>query len=201
MLSSSGGGDLFKAVQDSVCFSTTKLAAENHHLDNNARYQMDKAVFFGDDKPKNEVVGLGARAKTTKPCERNINNNLMKQSGLYRKDRAAFFDDQKFEVSSQGTQFQHNAAAFMGIAKMPKSGERPFKLDKIAKNCKATERKVSATPSSYLNEQRLKQHEINMQRDPNFKKNVKRFHGLPSAMTRSSCHQASSKVNKLDAFI
>lgn len=39
-----------------------------------------------------------------------------------------------------------------------------------------------------------------MQRDPNFKKNMKRFHGMPSAATRSIPGPAST-ANKLDAFI
>jgi hypothetical protein len=40
-----------------------------------------------------------------------------------------------------------------------------------------------------------------MQRDPNFKKNMKRFHGLPSAATRSNAGGPVSTANKLDAFI
>ncbi len=39
-----------------------------------------------------------------------------------------------------------------------------------------------------------------MQRDPNFKKNMKRFHGVPSAATRSNAGPKST-ANKLDAFI
>ena len=38
-----------------------------------------------------------------------------------------------------------------------------------------------------------------MQRDPNFKKNQKRFHGPPSAATRSN--GPVSTANKLDKFI
>ena len=38
-----------------------------------------------------------------------------------------------------------------------------------------------------------------MQRDPNFKKNMKRFHALPSAATRTNGPR--STANKLDAFI
>jgi hypothetical protein len=48
---------------------------------------------------------------------------------------------------------------------MPATGERPFKLDKTAKGS-ANHSKVKGT--SYLNEQRLQEHEVNMQRDPNF---------------------------------
>ena len=38
-----------------------------------------------------------------------------------------------------------------------------------------------------------------MQRNPAFKKNQKRFHGLPSDITRSN--GPVSTANKLDAFI
>jgi len=38
-----------------------------------------------------------------------------------------------------------------------------------------------------------------MQRDPNFKKNMKRFHGLPSQVTQSN--GPVSTANKLDRFI
>ena len=39
-----------------------------------------------------------------------------------------------------------------------------------------------------------------MERDPAFRKNVKRFHALPSAATRSSAGPKSA-VQKLDGFI
>lgn len=80
---------------------------------------------------------------------------------------------------------------------MPNSGERPFKIDKNAQGTSNNFSKIKGT--SYLNEQRLKEHEVNMQRDPNFKKNMKRFHGLPSAVTRSN--GPVSTANKLDRFI
>lgn len=38
-----------------------------------------------------------------------------------------------------------------------------------------------------------------MTRDPNFKKNLKRFHAVPSAATRSN--GPKSTANKMDAFI
>ena len=54
---------------------------------------------------------------------------------------------------------------------VPKSGERPFKIDKNAKGQDFTKNKGT----SVLNEQRLREHENNMQRDPAFRKNLKRF--------------------------
>jgi len=49
---------------------------------------------------------------------------------------------------------------------MPTSGERPYKMDKTKGQGSANHSKIKGT--SYLNEQRLKEHEVNMQRDPNF---------------------------------
>ena len=74
---------------------------------------------------------------------------------MYKKDAAAFMGTDKFEVESQGTQFQRNAAAFIGTD-MPASGERPFKIDKNAKPAAKTQ------GGSYLNEQRLKEHVSNL---------------------------------------
>lgn len=76
------------------------------------------------------------------------------KSGMYKKDAAAFYGDEKFEIESQGTQFQQNYANFMGTD-VPKTGERPFKLDKNAQGS-ANHSKIKGT--SYLNEQRLKEH-------------------------------------------
>ena len=73
------------------------------------------------------------------------------KSGVFKKDQANFFGADKFEVESQGTQFQCNAAAFMGTA-MPNSGERPYKIDKNAKGDDQPKGK------SYLNEARLHEH-------------------------------------------
>jgi hypothetical protein len=40
-----------------------------------------------------------------------------------------------------------------------------------------------------------------MERDPKFKKNLKRFYGEPSANTVQRSHAPSSKAEKLDAYI
>ena len=72
------------------------------------------------------------------------------KGGMYRKDAAAFYGDEKFEVESQGTQFQMNAAAFLGTD-APTSGQRPVKIDKNAP-------KDAPKGPSYLNEARLKEH-------------------------------------------
>ena len=79
---------------------------------------------------------------------------MNQKSGVFRKDAAAFYGDDKYEVSSHGTAFQKNAAAFMGT-EVPASGERPFKLDKTAKG---SNNYSIVKGTSYLNEQRLREH-------------------------------------------
>ena len=53
------------------------------------------------------------------------------------------------EVASQGTQFQQNAARFMGMEEIPATGERPFKIDH-------TKKEEPTQGKSVLNEQRLR---------------------------------------------
>ncbi len=93
-------------------------------------------------------TGFKIQAKTQTQAGPTVNA----KSGLYRKDAAAFHGDDKFEVESQGTQFQQNAAAFIGTD-APAQGERPFKIDK-----KQGGINQNAQGKSYLNEQRLHQH-------------------------------------------
>ena len=64
----------------------------------------------------------------------------------------AQFHGEKFEVSSQGSIFQKNAANFYGI-EQPRKGERPFEIRKPTK-----EEVCKSKGFSVLNEQKLKQH-------------------------------------------
>jgi len=51
------------------------------------------------------------------------------KSGAYKKSAAAFFGEANVETESQGTNFQRNAAHFMGMS-TPLEGARPFKIEK-----------------------------------------------------------------------
>ena len=79
---------------------------------------------------------------------------------------------------------------------MPAPGERPVHIDKNAPG----EDFKTVKGNSVLNAERLLAHERQMEKDPAYRKNLKRFHGLPSAATRSSAGPKST-ANKLDAFI
>ena len=153
-------GANFQGVQDRIV--PANMEGERYQRDNAAffgedaevrsqgsAFQANQAVFFGGEKPKGgfKITATGGNTQTG-PA---VNT----KSGVYRRDAAAFYGDDKFEVESQGTQFQQNAAAFLGT-EMPQSGERPFKIDKGAKDTSNNFSKVKGT--SYLNEQRLKEH-------------------------------------------
>ena len=59
-------------------------------------FMANQAVFFGGDKPKGGVK-IQAAAQTQTGAQVN------QKSGLYKRDAAAFYGDDKFEVESQGT--------------------------------------------------------------------------------------------------
>ncbi len=94
--------------------------------------------------------------------------------------------------SEKGSIFQQNAAAFYETVK-PKPGERPFKISE--KNLKD---KNADKGKSVLNEMRLREHEKNMERDPKFGTNLRRFWGMKSNPTASG---AGSFAQKLEKFI
>lgn len=111
---------------------------------------------------------------------RNTTTNLhIDQNKQHFKRDAAHFHGQSYKPSEAGSAngsiFQDNAAEFYGLAK-PEDGEKPFKINKEdlkdPNNAKKT--------VSVLNERRLKNHEMNMQRHPMYGKNLRRFWGLKS---------------------
>ena len=85
----------------------------------------------------------------------------------------------------------------MGV-ETPAEGTRPFNISKTLP------KDETAQQNSYLNDKRLKEHEAAMERDPKFKKNLKRFMGVPSNPTinKSSHHGGpASNADKLNSFI
>lgn len=87
-------------------------------------FMANKQAFYGQDKAE---TGFKIQAKTQTQTGPTVNT----KGGMFKKDAAAFHGDDKFEIESQGTQFQQNAAAFIGTD-APGPGERPFKIDKTA---------------------------------------------------------------------
>ena len=79
------------------------------------------------------------------------------------------------------------------MEEVPQTGERIVKIEKGKKE-------AANQGKSYLNESRLREHEITMARNPQFEKNKRRFAGLNSVATRSD-GGPKSMANKLDAFI
>ena len=108
----------------------------------------------------------------------NANLHVNKDSQHYKRDLAKFYGEPykpSDQGSSMGSIFQENAAEFYGVQK-PAHGDKPFKINKDDLKDPNTGKK----PESILNERRLKQHELNMQRNPTFGKNLRRFYGLKS---------------------
>ena len=103
-------GDKFQGVQDRIV--PGNMDGERYNKDNAAffgedaelrsqgsAYQANQAVFFGGEK-KTGGFKITANAGVTQNGPA-VNTN----SGVYRKDAAAFYGNDKFEVESQGTQF------------------------------------------------------------------------------------------------
>ena len=64
-----------------------------------SHFKANQATFFGGDKPKQGFKITANAGGTASGAQVNT------KSGMYRKDAAAFYGDDKFEVESQGTQF------------------------------------------------------------------------------------------------
>ena len=59
-------------------------------------FKANQAAFYGEDKPKTTF-----KIEASKGAQKASNVNV--KSGVFRKDAAGFFGDDKFEVESQGT--------------------------------------------------------------------------------------------------
>lgn len=161
-----------------------------------AHFKKDAANFHGvkdDQSEKGSVFKENAERFYGTAQQQKVEVN--KKSQHFKKDNAKFWGESyapSDNQSEKGSIFQNNAAEFYQTTK-PKAGERPFKIRE--EDCKD---KTQAQGKSMLNEMRLKEHEANMQRHPNFGKNQKRFFGMKSV---SSVSGASSYAQKLDQFI
>jgi hypothetical protein len=100
----------------------------------------------------------------------------------FKRDQAKFwgekyqFSDE--DMSNKGSVFQDNYAEFYGMPK-PEKGAKPYKvkMNNLMGDNKNNKKSV-------LNERRLKAHDLNMQRNPSFKKNQKRFWEMKSMSSR-----------------
>jgi len=135
--------------------------------------------------------------KTTNNPHRNTTTDLHIDDSKqhFKKDAANFYgENYKSSVagSAKGSIFQDNAAEFYGLPH-PEHGEKPFKVnEQDLKDPKAVPKK------SVLNERRLKNHELNMQRHPKYGKNMRRFWGLKSQTTNSSKQYSNSGAAALN---
>ena len=113
------------------------------------------------------------------PHRRTTTALLENESGQHLNQAQAKFWGENYKPSDQGSEmgsiFQHNAAEFYGLD-MPEKGEKPFKINKD----NFVDPNKNKKPTSVLNERKLKEHEMNMQRNPTFSKDLRRFYGMKS---------------------
>ena len=64
-------------------------------------FQANQAVFFGGERPTG-----GFKITATAGAGQSSGPAVNTKSGVFKKNQAAFYGDDKFEVESQGTQFQ-----------------------------------------------------------------------------------------------
>jgi hypothetical protein len=109
--------------------------------------------------------------KTTSALEINENKQH------YKRDMNKFYGESYHpsEGSEMGSIFQNHAADFYGL-EPPEGNAKPFKIDKNG----LEDPNKNVKPESVLNQRRLNQHELNMQRNPTFGKNMRKFYGMKS---------------------
>lgn len=144
----------------------------------------DRQKFFRPDSAKPAPKELSTKEAIEKYNELKANHRKtttdlhVDQTKQHFKKDAAHFYAETYKTSdvgsSRGSIFQDNAAEFYGVPK-PEHGEKPFRINK--KNLKDPS---NVPKTSVLNERRLKNHEMNMQRHPMYGKNLRRFWGLKS---------------------
>lgn len=118
----------------------------------------------------------------------------------FKKDTANFYGESyksNDQGSSKGSIFQDNAAEFYQT-EHPKNGEKPFKIhQEDLKDPKLNQK------HSVLNERRLRNHEMNMQRHPMYGKNLRKFWGLKSntaSQPNMSSRGSSSKGSRMGSY-
>jgi hypothetical protein len=100
----------------------------------------------------NSGMPVGDRFKQVQESKPTVKENQADVINVPRRAQAAFMGTSFQETESQGSQFQRNAAHFMGVP-TPVQGERPFKVDKTMPS--------PHVETSYLNESRLREHVSN----------------------------------------
>jgi hypothetical protein len=108
------------------------------------------------------------------------------QGQHFKKDQAAFYGQSyapSDKSSDRGSIFQQNAAEFYGLDK-PVHGEKIIQIS--SKQLKDPQKQQNVQKGSVLNEMKLREHERNMERDPKFGKNLRKFWEMKSVTTNSN---------------
>jgi hypothetical protein len=175
-------------------------------------YKHNKTNFFLQsesdnnelDYNKNQFYGSTSQNKQSKQIAFDpIHHEQPNPNSQHYKKDMANFHGQTYVPSDKGSDrgsiFQNNAAEFYGAEK-PAHGEKPFRISE--NNLQDPNKQLQNAVGSVLNERRLKEHEKNMQRDPRFGKNERKFFGLKSQPTNSAYSSSNrSYAQKLDGLM
>jgi hypothetical protein len=173
-------------VQKDVHFKHNEKLFYNQSQTEGSEFEYNQHRFYEDttgdrrnDTNPNAFKNLGQGPKPERKTE------VPKNHQHFKKDQAHFYGQSYVpsdKSSDRGSIFQNNAAEFYGMEK-PAHGEKPFQIS--SKNLEDP-RKQQQNKGSVLNEMRLKEHERNMERDPKFGKNLRKFWGMKSVGTNSN---------------
>lgn len=186
-------------LKEDVAFRRNEKKFYNQDQTEKSEFEYNQSKFYagGVENPKEldrtRLQNTGAGAKVEKP---GVNTNAQH----FKRDQAHFYGKSYAPSegsSDMGSIFQNNFAEFHGLEK-PAHGERPFQIPKQPSQPTIQQQNAG----SVLNERRLKEHEANMQRDPKFGKNLRKFWGMKSNPTNSAFSSSNkSYAQKLDGFI
>lgn len=193
---------LYKATKDPNTGNTAPQIPEHMHTDvsfkrnekkfynqsqtEGSEFEYNQHQFYPDTSGGAANLEATGRFTNLGRGTQQVDNKISvpKNSQHFKRDQAQFYGHSYVpsdKSSDRGSIFQNNAAEFYGMEK-PGHGEQPFRItSQDLKNPAQSQPKQV----SVLNEMRLKEHERNIQRDPKFGKNLKKFWGMKSVTTNS----------------
>lgn len=172
----------------------------HQEINDGSEYNYTQNKFYEDTMGNRDTDPSKFRNVAQGP-QPQLRNDPPSNGQHYKRAQAAFYGENYVpsdKSSDRGSIFQDNAAEFYGIEK-PEHGEKPFKV-----SSKELEdpRKYQPKQVSVLNDMKLKEHERNMQRDPKFGKNLRKFWDMKSNPTNSQVGSSTkSYAQQLDGFI
>lgn len=186
-------------LQNDDAFKRNSKKFYNQSQTSGSEYNYEQNRFYEDTMQKretdpNKFQNMGKGTGTNKIATPDNGQH-------FKRDQAKFWGESYVpsdKSSDRGSIFQQNAAEFYGMDKPPQD-ESQFR---VSKNQLSDPNKNQPKQTSVLNEMKLKEHERNMQRDPKFGKNLRKFWEMKSVATNSNFASSNkSYAQQLDNFI